>query len=59
MLGLIEVTDANREMLAAPDRLAVARAGESRAAVAAYRALGGGWQPTPAPALASIAGKRR
>lgn len=59
VLGLIEVTDANREMLAASDRLAVARAGESRAAVAAYRALGGGWQPTSAPALASIAGKRR
>jgi len=43
VLPLIDVLDADRELLAASDRLAIARAGESRAAVASYRALGGGW----------------
>jgi outer membrane protein TolC len=40
---LIEVLDAERDLLAASDRLAVAKANEARAAVASYRALGGGW----------------
>jgi NodT family efflux transporter outer membrane factor (OMF) lipoprotein len=43
IVGLIEVTDADRELLAASDALALVRTEESRAAVAAYRALGGGW----------------
>ena len=43
IVGLIEVTDADRELLAASDTLASVRAEEARAAVAAYRALGGGW----------------
>jgi NodT family efflux transporter outer membrane factor (OMF) lipoprotein len=43
VLPLIDVLDAERELLAASDRLAVARANEARAAVASYRALGGGW----------------
>ena len=53
--GLIDVTDANRELLAASDRLATVRAEEARSAVAAYRALGGGWQAANVPALASVA----
>jgi len=43
--ALIDVFDADRQELAASDRLATVRANEARAAVAAYRALGGGWQP--------------
>jgi NodT family efflux transporter outer membrane factor (OMF) lipoprotein len=42
---LLDVFDADRQELAASDRLATTKAGEARAAVAAYRALGGGWQP--------------
>jgi NodT family efflux transporter outer membrane factor (OMF) lipoprotein len=45
IVGLIEVTDADRELLRAADALAAARADEARAAVAVYRALGGGWSP--------------
>jgi NodT family efflux transporter outer membrane factor (OMF) lipoprotein len=44
VVGLIDVTDADRERLTAADRLATVQAEESRAAVAAFRALGGGWQ---------------
>jgi outer membrane protein TolC len=39
------VFDADRQELTASDRLATTKANEARAAVAAYRALGGGWQP--------------
>ena len=42
-ISLIEVLDADRGVLDASDRLAQARADSGRAAVAAYRALGGGW----------------
>jgi NodT family efflux transporter outer membrane factor (OMF) lipoprotein len=42
--ALIDVFDADRQELAASDRLATVKANEARAAVAAYRALGGGWQ---------------
>lgn len=59
VVGLIEVIDAEREALAASDRLALARAAEARAAVAAYRALGGGWLATATPTLASARGKLR
>ncbi|WP_174287402.1 efflux transporter outer membrane subunit [Sphingomonas bacterium] len=59
VIGLIDVTDANRELLAASDRLAANRAEESRAAVAAYRALGGGWQGAPTSAPASTATHHR
>jgi NodT family efflux transporter outer membrane factor (OMF) lipoprotein len=41
--ALIDVLDADRELLTAANRLAIAQANESRAAVASYRALGGGW----------------
>ncbi len=43
-VSLIEVRDADRNLLAASDELVRARADADRAAVAAYRALGGGWR---------------
>jgi NodT family efflux transporter outer membrane factor (OMF) lipoprotein len=43
--SLIEVRDADRDLLAASDQLVQVRAGAARAAVASFRALGGGWRP--------------
>ncbi len=43
VIGLIDVLDADRQLLAAKDDLAVARESAARAAVGSYRALGGGW----------------
>lgn len=43
VVGLIDVLDADRELLAAEDKLAAARTDEARASVAVFRALGGGW----------------
>jgi outer membrane protein TolC len=43
IVGLTDVLDADRQLLAASDRQAAVRAEEARAAVATYRALGGGW----------------
>jgi NodT family efflux transporter outer membrane factor (OMF) lipoprotein len=43
VVGLIDVLDADRELLAASDRLAAAKSEEARASVAVFRALGGGW----------------
>jgi NodT family efflux transporter outer membrane factor (OMF) lipoprotein len=43
--SLVEVRDADRDLLAAADQLAIAREGAAKAAVAAYHALGGGWAP--------------
>lgn len=59
VVGLIDVTDAERELLAASDRLAVTRAEEARASVAAYRALGSGWQASAVAPLASVATDHR
>jgi outer membrane protein TolC len=42
-VALIDVLDSDRELLAASDQLAAARAETARASVAAFRALGGGW----------------
>ena len=42
-IALTDVLDADRELLVARDGLAHTRADAARAAVAAYRALGGGW----------------
>jgi len=39
------VRDADRDLQTASDQLVQARAGAARAAVAAFRALGGGWRP--------------
>lgn len=43
--SLIEVRDADRDLLNASDQLVQANAGAARAAVASFRALGGGWTP--------------
>jgi NodT family efflux transporter outer membrane factor (OMF) lipoprotein len=43
-ISLIEVLDADRDLLTAADKLTLAQAGASRAAVSAFRALGGGWK---------------
>ena len=45
VIGLTDVLDADRQLLAAKDDLAVARQNAARAAVGSYRALGGGWLP--------------
>jgi len=42
-ISLVEVRDADRDLLTASDALVRARADADRSAVAAYRALGGGW----------------
>lgn len=46
-VSLTEVLDADRELLAARDELDANRAGAARAAVAVFRALGGGWESKP------------
>lgn len=43
-VSLIEVIDADRQLLQAGDQLAQAQADSARAAVAGFRALGGGWR---------------
>src|SRR5438445_3882432 len=45
VIALTDVLDADRQLLAARDDLAVARESAARAAVGSYRALGGGWRP--------------
>lgn len=50
--SLIEVLNADEALLRAADARAQAQTESARAAVAAYRALGGGWQP-PSAAVAS------
>ncbi|MBX9814961.1 MAG: TolC family protein, partial [Sphingomonas sp.] len=45
-VSLIEALDAERRLQAAQDGLATAQADAARAAVASFRALGGGWQAT-------------
>jgi NodT family efflux transporter outer membrane factor (OMF) lipoprotein len=42
VISLIEVRDADRDILSASDQLAQAKAGAARAAVSAFRSLGGG-----------------
>ena len=42
-LSLVEVLDEDRQLLAAQDLLASVRTDDARSAVAAFRALGGGW----------------
>lgn len=46
--SLVEVRDADRQLLEASDQLVQAKAAADRAAVSAFRALGGGWRPDPA-----------
>jgi NodT family efflux transporter outer membrane factor (OMF) lipoprotein len=47
-VSLIEVLDEDRQLLSARDLLAQVDANNARAAVATFRALGGGWELTPA-----------
>jgi outer membrane protein TolC len=44
-VSLIEVLDADRRLLDTRDAKIQAQTGSARAAVAAFRALGGGWNP--------------
>src|SRR4029077_17989295 len=45
VIALTDVLDADRQLLAAKDELALARESAARSAVGSYRALGGGWLP--------------
>jgi NodT family efflux transporter outer membrane factor (OMF) lipoprotein len=51
-ISLVEVLDEVRLLLAAQDLLASVRTDDARAAVAAFRALGGGWTLPPAAHVA-------
>ena len=51
-VSLVEVLDEDRQLLAAQDLLASVRTDDARSAVAAFRALGGGW---PLPSAAQVA----
>lgn len=51
--SLIDVLHANETMLQASDARAQARTESARAAVAAFKALGGGWQPPEAQSVAT------
>ena len=55
-LSLLEVLDIDRQLLAASDRLVIARTTTARASVASFRALGGGW--SDAQSLTEVAQKR-
>src|SRR5712671_3370295 len=44
-IALTDVLDADRQLLVARDELALTRETAARAAVASFRALGGGWTP--------------
>jgi NodT family efflux transporter outer membrane factor (OMF) lipoprotein len=46
-VSLIEVLDEDRQLLSARDQLALLDANDARAAVATFRALGGGWETAP------------
>ena len=54
-VGLIEVLQEDRLLLAANDQLAQLQANHARAAVAAFRALGGGWEPAAAAGASLVA----
>jgi outer membrane protein TolC len=53
VVSLVEVLQADDSLLRASDARAQAQAGSARAAVAAFKALGGGWQAGPAAAVAA------
>jgi NodT family efflux transporter outer membrane factor (OMF) lipoprotein len=53
VVSLIEVLQADESMLRAADAQAQAKTESARAAVAAFKALGGGWQPNESEELAS------
>ncbi|MEV4781580.1 TolC family protein [Burkholderia sp. LMU1-1-1.1] len=53
VVSLIEVLQADENLLRATDMRAQAQTESARAAVAAFKALGGGWQAGPSEAVAS------
>lgn len=53
VVSLIEVLQADESLLRASDAQAQAQTESARAAVAAFKALGGGWQPHESEALAT------
>jgi NodT family efflux transporter outer membrane factor (OMF) lipoprotein len=53
VVSLIEVLQADENLLRASDARAQAQTESARAAVAAFRALGGGWQPRTSDTVAS------
>jgi len=53
VVSLIEVLQADENLLRASDARVQAQAESARAAVAAFKALGGGWQPLESEAVAS------
>ena len=53
--SLIDVLHADETLLQTADARAQARTQAARAAVAAFRALGGGWQPTQSQGIATAA----
>ncbi|MFG6413622.1 efflux transporter outer membrane subunit [Roseateles sp. DC23W] len=53
VVSLIEVLHADETLLRAADARAQAQADATRAAVAAFKALGGGWQPLPLGSVAA------
>ncbi|WP_454727608.1 MULTISPECIES: efflux transporter outer membrane subunit [Cupriavidus] len=53
VVSLIEVLQADESLLRASDARAQAQTESARAAVAAFKALGGGWQPGESTAIAS------
>lgn len=55
-ISLLEVLDADRQLLGARDQLARVQADGARAAVATFRALGGGWQTGASTASVADAG---
>jgi len=52
VVSLIEVLQADDNLLRASDARARAQTESARAAVTAFKALGGGWQPDRSEALA-------
>lgn len=54
-VSLIEVLDADFRLLSTRDTRAVARTEAARAAVASFRALGGGWNPLNSPSAPASA----
>lgn len=54
-VSLLEVLDEDRQLLTSRDELARVHADDARAAVAAFRALGGGWKPAPDTRAVAIA----
>ena len=56
VISLTDVLDADRLLLVAQDELAKTRADAARAAVASFRALGGGWSGSAGVAVATAKG---